>query len=172
MTDIRDYLQLAREAGAYKDIELEILKETLLAWTERPGDPCSVVELRDGRVLAGFAVFARTAGTEYTWDVRALCVDPIYRGKGVGERLADLIEEEILSAHPQGIIRVEISKRKEDAVGSGFLLARGFSLIGHIESFYESGDDYYIYAKHVSLHEREEEEKTPDGESRSEAESA
>lgn len=164
MTDIRDYIQLAREAGAFKDIELEILKETLLAWMERPGDPCSVVELRDGKVLAGFAVFARTQGTEYTWDVRAVCVDSIYRGKGVGQRLADLIEEEILASFPQGIIRVELSKRKEDAVGSGFLLERGFSLIGHIAGFYDTDDDYYIYAKHVSIHAPEKE-----GESKAEA---
>ena len=165
VTDIQDYIRLARESGAYKDIELDILKETLLAWMERPGDPCSVVELRDGKLLAGVAVFARTQGTEYTWDVRALCVDSAYRGKGVGQRLADLIGEEILSTSPQGIIRVELSKRKEDAVGTGFLLDRGFSLIGHIEGFYDADDDYFIYAKHVSNHAPEsEDESKADGE--------
>ncbi len=159
MTDIRDFIQLARDSGAYKDIELDILKETLLNWTERPGDPCSVVELRDGRVLAGFAVFARTQSTDFTWDVRAVCVDSIYRGKGVGQRLVDLIEEEILGSASQAIIRFELSKRKEAAVGEGFLLDRGFTLIGHIEGFYEQGDDYFIYAKHVSMHQPEEAEE-------------
>lgn len=155
-TDIKDYMQLAAETGAYKDIELDILKETLVAWTERPGNPCSVVELRDGKVLAGFAVFARTPGTDYTWDVRAMCVDSIYRGKGVGQRLSDLIEEEILASHPQGIIRFELSRRKEAAVGEGFLLDRGYTLIGHIEAFYDVGDDYFIFAKHVSIHDRDQ----------------
>jgi GNAT superfamily N-acetyltransferase len=155
VTDIREYIELARDMGAFKDIEIDILKETLIAWTERPGDPCSVVELRDGRVLAGFAVFARTQGTDFTWDVRAFCVDSVYRGKGVGQRLADLIEEEILDSTDHGIIRVELSKKKESAVGEGFLLERDFTLIGHIEGFYESNDDYYIYAKHVTIHEPE-----------------
>jgi len=155
VTDIQDFIQLARDSGAYKDIELDILKETLLSWKERPGDPCSVVELRDGKVLAGFAVFARTQSTDFTWDVRAVSVDAIYRGKGVGQRLVDLIEEEILSSAAQAIIRFELSKRKEVAVGEGFLLDKGFSLIGHIEGFYELGDDYFIYAKHVSIHQPE-----------------
>jgi len=155
VTDIRDYIELALDMGAYKDIEIDILKETLIAWTERPGDPCSVVELRDGRVLAGFAVFARTQGTDFTWDVRAFCVDSVYRGKGVGQRLADLIEEEILSSTDHGIIRVELSKKKELAVGEGFLLDRDFTLIGHIKAFYDSEDDYFIYAKHVTIHKPE-----------------
>ncbi|MEI6874745.1 MAG: GNAT family N-acetyltransferase [Spirochaetota bacterium] len=150
MTDFREYIRLARDSGAYKDIELEILKETLNSWSEHPGDPCSVVELGDGKVLAGFAVFARAPNTDYTFDVRAICVEKIYRGKGVGEKLAEMIEEETLTQSPQAVIRFEISRRKEAAVGSGFLLERGFALIGHIEAFYDSEDDYYIYAKHVS----------------------
>ncbi len=159
VTDIRDYIELARDMGAFKDIEIDILKETLVAWTERPGDPCSVVELRDGRLLAGFAVFARTQGTDFTWDVRAFCVDSIYRGKGVGQRLAELIEEEILATTDHGIIRVELSKKKEMAVGEGFLLDRDFMLIGHIKGFYELEDDYFIYAKHVTIHEPEIEDR-------------
>lgn len=169
MTDIRDYIELARETGAFKDIEVDILKETLLAWLERPGDPCSVVELRDGKILAGFAVYARTLGTDFTWDVRAFCVDSIYRGKGVGQRLADLIEEEILNRAEQGIIRAELSRKKEVAVGEGFLLDSDFTLIGHIADFYELGDDYYIYAKHVSIHAHESEQEA-EAEAGSEAE--
>jgi ribosomal protein S18 acetylase RimI-like enzyme len=163
MTDIREYIQLARETEAFKDIELDILKETLSSWAERPGDPCSVVELRDGKTLAGFAVYARAHNTDYTYDVRAICVDTSYRGKGVGQKLAEMIEEETISQAPQAIVRFEISRTKEEAVGAGFLLERGFSLIGHIKAFYATEDDYYIYAKHVSIHaakaKKEEEEK-------------
>ncbi len=152
MTNIQEYLQLARETKVYKDIELDILMETLSSWAKSPGDPCSVAELRDGKTLAGFAVYARAHNTEYTFDVRAICVDSVYRGKGVGQKLAEMIEEETIAQAPQAIIRFEISRRKEESVGSGFLLDRGFSLIGHIESFYDTENDYYIYAKHVSIH--------------------
>jgi len=162
MTDIREYLQLARESRAYKDIELDILQETLASWAERPGDPCFVAELRDGKVLAGFAVYVKAQNTDYTYDVRAICVDSIYRGKGVGQRLAEVIEEETLQREPQAIIRFEISRKKEESVGTGFLLEKGFSLIGHIEAFYDSADDYYIYAKHVSIHPHKEEAAAPE----------
>jgi GNAT superfamily N-acetyltransferase len=159
MTDIHEYIQLARESGAYKDIELDILKETLASWAERPGDPVSVVELRDGKILAGFAVYARVPNTDFTFDVRAICVDKVYRGKGVGQKLAETLEEETLRQSTQVIIRFEISRRKEESVGSGFLIDAGFSLIGHIAAFYDSEDDYYIYAKHFPLPPVEDTEK-------------
>jgi ribosomal protein S18 acetylase RimI-like enzyme len=117
------------------------------------------VELGDGKVLAGFAVFARAPNTDYTYDVRAICVEKMYRGKGVGQKLAEMIEEEAMAQSNQAVIRFEISRRKEESIGSGFLLDRGFSLIGHIEAFYDSEDDYYIYAKHVTNRPPEPKEK-------------
>ena len=159
MIDIHEYIQLARDSGAYKDIELEILKETLITWQEHPGDPCSVVELRDGKLLAGYAVFARANNTEYTYDVRSICVDAVYRGKGVGQKLAEMIEDEVLTIGPQAIIRFEISRKKEAIVGEGFLLERDFAMIGHIKAFYDFEDDYYIYAKHVSTFISEDEDE-------------
>jgi GNAT superfamily N-acetyltransferase len=163
MIDIREYLKLARDSGAYKDIEIDILKETLIAWLEHPGEPCSVVELRDGNLLAGFAVFARAKNTEYSYDVRSICVDAVYRGKGVGQKLTEMIEEEVLNFGPQAIVRFEISKKKEAVVGEGFLLERDFAMIGHIKAFYDTEDDYFIYAKHVSNFMNREDGEGEDG---------
>ena len=59
MIDNREYESLARETGALRDIELEILKETISTWRERPGDPYTLIEVRDGKILAGFAVMGR-----------------------------------------------------------------------------------------------------------------
>ncbi|MFZ4617327.1 MAG: GNAT family N-acetyltransferase [Rectinemataceae bacterium] len=163
MIDIREYLKLARNSGAYKDIEIDILKETLITWLEHPGEPCSVVELRDGNLLAGFAVFARANNTEYSYDVRSICVDAVYRGKGVGQKLTEMIEEEVLNFGPQAIVRFEISKKKEAVVGEGFLLERNFAMIGHIKAFYDTEDDYFIYAKHVSNFMNREDGEGEDG---------
>jgi GNAT superfamily N-acetyltransferase len=149
MIDIREYEQLARETGAYKDIELEILKETLLLWKDRPGDPYTLLELRDGKILAGFVVASRTPNTEFTFDVRDFCIDQAYIGKGVSARLVEMLEEEVGRIARSAIVRVETSRRKEDALGRGTLAEAGYALIGHIPDFYEPGDDYFIFAKHV-----------------------
>jgi GNAT superfamily N-acetyltransferase len=149
MTDPREYEELARETGAFRDIELAILKETLSAWSEKPGEPYTLLEIRDGRVLAGFAVMGRESNSEYTYDLKGICIDPSYIGTGVTARLLDMLEEELLKQGSSAILRVETSARKEGAIGKGLLAERGFSLIGHIPNFYEPGDDYFMYAKHL-----------------------
>ncbi len=149
MTDINEYARLAQEGGAFKDIELEILKESLLTSIERPGLPYRSVELRDGKLLAGFGLLFRTPGADFTFDVAALCVDASYLDKGIGRKLIDLIEEEALRAEPSAIVRFEISTRKRSAAGPGLLEECGYSLIGHIADFYGKEDDYYMYARHL-----------------------
>ncbi len=149
MSDLSEYEELARETGAFKDIELDILKEAFVAWRQHPGDPYSVFEIRDGKILAAFAVLCRESGTEYTFDVRAICVEPSYIGKGVSASLLGIVEAETLKSDSSAILRFETSRRKEEAIGEGILADRGFSLIGHIPDFYAPGDDYYMYAKHL-----------------------
>jgi len=145
--DIKEYCSLARESGAYKDIELDLLAETLSVWMERPGDPYVLLDLRDGKILAGFAIICKASNTEYTYDLRLLSIEKAYIGKGVAQRLIAIIEEEILKTEPVAILRAEISRTKEDSVGRGLFEAEGFSCIGHIVDFYEAGDDFYMFAK-------------------------
>lgn len=150
MLDVREYTELVAENGAYKDIELDILKDTLVVWSERPGKPYTLIEIRDGRVLAGFALFMRAQNTDFTYDIHTIAIDRDYRGKGVGRKLLEMLEEELLRNEPQAIIRAELSKAKEEAVEMGLFLEAGYTLVGHIPSFYETENDYFIYAKHVS----------------------
>jgi hypothetical protein len=149
MTDPREYEGLARETRAFKDIELEILKESLRAWSDRPGDPFSLVELRDGKLLAGFALMCKESSTEYTFDAKAICVGPSYLGSEVTDIVVGMLESELLKTESSAILRVETSTKKEAAIGKGVLASRGYALIGHIPDFYEAGDDYYMYAKHL-----------------------
>ncbi|MBP7096824.1 MAG: GNAT family N-acetyltransferase [Spirochaetia bacterium] len=147
MIDVREYEQLALETGAYRDIELDILGETLEVWKERPGQPYTLVEIRDGKQLAGFCLYHKAQATEYTYDIHTLAVGRDYRGKGVGTRLVELVRDEIVTREPYGIIRSETSKAKERAIEPGFYEANGFETIGHIPDFYENENDYYIYAR-------------------------
>ncbi|MGA2547392.1 MAG: GNAT family N-acetyltransferase [Rectinemataceae bacterium] len=161
MIDTAEYEGLAREMGAFKDIELDILKETFSAWQARPGDPYTILELRDGKILAGFAVICRKASTDYSFDLRAICVDPSYIGKGVTAKILGMLEEELLRTEASAILRIEISTIKETAIGKGVLSDRGYSLIGHIPDFYEPGDDYFMYAKHIHRAAAGEEKEGP-----------
>jgi GNAT superfamily N-acetyltransferase len=164
MIDLREYEGLARETGAYEDIELDILKEAFSAWGKNPGDPYTILELRDGKILAGFAVMRRGETTDYSFDAQAFCVDPSYLGKGVAERLLSMLEEETLRLAPSAILRFETSSKKAGAFGAGTLPGAGYSLIGHIPDFYSPGNDYFMYAKHLHLRRVKSDEGAQSGE--------
>lgn len=150
MINVREYELLTMETGSYQDIELDILRETLNVWKDRPGVPYELIELRDGQVLAGFCLFYRSPNTEYTFDIHTFVVGRDYRSKAVGPRLVELLEESISSQVPYAVIRIETSKVKESAIANGFFESVGFQTIGHIPGFYETDNDYYIYVRAVS----------------------
>ncbi|HUW71431.1 MAG TPA: GNAT family N-acetyltransferase [bacterium] len=150
MINIREYELLSLETGAYRDIELDILKETLAAWKESPGKPFELIELRDGIILAGFCLYYRSPNTDYTFDVHTFVIGRDYRSGAVGPRLMALLEEKLLETNTYAVIRVETSKVKEQAIGESFYQNSGFQTIGHIPGFYDSDNDYYIYVKAVS----------------------
>jgi hypothetical protein len=155
MIDLREYHELARESGAYTDIELDILDEALAAWGKSPGKPDIMVELRDGKVLAGFALMRREEVTEYTFNVQAICIGPSFIGTGAIEGLLAKLEDEILARADSAILRIETSTAKSASFGAEMLAKAGYSLIGHIPDFYLKGNDYFMYAKHLRAKERE-----------------
>lgn len=169
MINIREYELLTLETGAYRDIELDILKETLAAWKESPGSPFELIELRDGRVLAGFCLYYRSPNTEYTFDIHTFVVGRDYRNKAVGPRLLELLEEAVTQKTPYAVVRVETSRVKEHAIGDSFYGNNGFQTIGHIPGFYETDNDYYIYVRSASVSANEPTDP-PDPEPESNAE--
>ncbi len=150
MINIREYELVSLETGAYRDIELDILKETLATWKENPGKPFELIELRDGSILAGFCLYYHAPNTEYTFDVHTFVVGRDYRNKAVGPRLIELLEERLLETRKYAVIRMETSRVKENAIGDEFFQSIGFQTIGHIPGFYDAENDYYIYVKAVS----------------------
>jgi ribosomal protein S18 acetylase RimI-like enzyme len=150
MINIREYELVSLETGAYRDIELDILKETLAAWKESPGKPFELIELRDGVILAGFCLYYKAPNTDYTFDVHTFVIGRDYRNRVVGPRLIELLEERLLESRKYAVIRVETSKVKEEAIGDSFFQVNGFQTIGHIPAFYDTENDYYIYVKAVS----------------------
>jgi len=150
LTDIDGCLRLARETGAFLDIELEMLTESLRDWAGNPGEPYTLVERREGEALEGFALVRREASTEFTFDVTAFCLASSRAVREAGARLLEDVEREALRGEVSAIVRFEMSRRREKAVDRRLLVESGYALIGHIPDFYGPGDDYFMYAKHVS----------------------
>lgn len=150
IVDISEYEYLVLGLQILKDIELDILHETLLAWKQNPGNPYMLTEIRDGKQLAGFCIYYQSPNTEYSYDVHTFCIGVNYKHTSVAEALLKQLEQEILSKHSYAVIRIETSQNKENAIGEEFFIKAGFQQIGHIPSYYELGNDYFIYSKSIS----------------------
>lgn len=150
MININEYIQLSQETGAFRDIELDILEEALQVWKANPGAQFELIELRDGAVLAGFCLYNKAGHTDFSFDIHNLIVGRDYKNKFVGLKLVELLEENLRKHNNFSIIRIETSCAKESVLGSNFYLDMDFMLLGHIPSFYDKNNDYFIYIKSVS----------------------
>lgn len=145
--DLREYEHAAAGSNVYRGVELELLMETLNAWKERPGDPYILLDLRDGRTLAAFALICRASNRNNTYEIRYLCVDRDYRATIGGARIFEMIDEEVLRRDPYALLQYETSRKKLSGLGQATPEAAGYRMIGHIPDFYAEGNDYYLYAR-------------------------
>lgn len=145
--DIQELEKAAGRTGVFKAVEIDLLHETLLSWKNSPGDPYTVLELRDGKSLVAFAIISRITGRESTYDLRYLVVDRDYRTTEGGRHLLQLIEDELLANSSYAVIRLESSGLKLLNIGPDTLTEAGYKVIGHIEGYYGPDNDYYYLIK-------------------------
>ncbi len=155
MVNIVEYELLSMETAVFEDIELDLLRETLKVWKDKPAKPYELVEVREGRTLAGFCLFYKSPDTEYTFDIHSFVIGSRYRNSAFGGSLLSLVMDKVSSLVSCGVLRIETSRNKENSVADGFFPSHGFQLIGHIPDFYKSDNDYYIYMKQICVPESE-----------------
>ena len=147
--DMQEFERVASNTGAFKGVEIDLLHETLLSWKSSPGDPYTVLELRDGKILVAYAIISRINGRESTYDIRYVVVDRDYRSTEGGKHLLDLLDEDLLSRSSYAVIRLETSGKKLDILKPETFLETGYKMIGHIPGYYGAEDDYYYLIKTV-----------------------
>ena len=147
--DFHEYERVASNTGVYKGVELDLLKETLRSWHESPGDPYTLLELRDGKALVAFAMIGKITGRNSTYDIRYIIVDRDYRSTSGCAHLISMIDEELLKNSPYAVIRVEISMQRLTSLGTVKFEESGYKLIGHIPEYYGEGDDYYYFVRTI-----------------------
>jgi len=147
--DTLEYESLASDTGVYGGVDMDILRETISAWKASPGDPYTMLELRDGKTLAAFAIVSRTNGREATFDIRYLALDRDYRSSEAGARILDMIEEDLLKKYSYAVIRLETSGKKITNLGLSRYESAGYKIIGHLSGYYGDDNDYYYLVKTI-----------------------
>ena len=100
----------------------------------------------DGDTLAGFVCWGPTPGTEGTFDLYWLVVDPARHGQGIGTQLLSDVERR-LKTDDGRLIVTETSSRADYGPTRAFYEHRGYTRAATIPGYYAPGDDLVIYSK-------------------------
>jgi len=102
-----------------------------------------------GDTLTGCVCWRPTAGTEGTYDLYWLVVDPARHGQGIGTQLLTEVEQRLRAARGRLIV-TETSSRADYAPTRAFYEHRGYTRAATIPGYYAPGDDLVIYRKDLT----------------------
>ena len=102
-----------------------------------------------GDELVGYACWGPTPGTEGTYDLYWIVVDPAWQGKGVGTLLLRAVEAKLV-AEDCRLIVVETSSRAGYAPTRGFYERRGYAPAARVPGYYAPDDDLIVYLKDLT----------------------
>ncbi|MDA0679209.1 MAG: ribosomal protein S18-alanine N-acetyltransferase [Proteobacteria bacterium] len=117
-----------------------VFRDCLLA-----GYHCAVVE-REGAVV-GYSVLSIAAGDAHILN---LCIDPLYRELGYGERLLDDI---LSAARRDGVNEIFLEVRPSNEKAIALYLKKGFRNIAYRPAYYQANDgreDAAVFSKQLN----------------------
>lgn len=138
---------LTRATGVFRESEVATAVE-LLDGALAGDDDYRFVGGYDGDELVAYACWGPTPGTEGTWDLYWIVVDPRWQRRGIGAALLTEVERR-LRADRCRLLVVETSSRPDYAATREFYARRGFTRAAMVPGYYAPGDDLVIYLKDV-----------------------
>ncbi len=99
-------------------------------------------------VLAGFACYGPTPGTDRTYDLYWIAVDPATQGSGCGTILLNEVERRLKGQNARLVV-VETSSRSDYKNSRGFYIRRGYTEAARACDFYAPADDRITFTKRL-----------------------
>jgi GNAT superfamily N-acetyltransferase len=124
-------------------IAAELVEETLRRGKASGYEFAMAVE--DGRLL-GYACFGRIGGTEASFDLYWIAVEPELQGRGLGQVLLARCEQRAREAGG-GRLYVETAGRTEYEPTRRFYTRAGYRIEATLPDFYAPGDAKLIFVK-------------------------
>jgi ribosomal protein S18 acetylase RimI-like enzyme len=98
--------------------------------------------------LAGFACYGPTPGTDRTYDLYWIAVDPAAQGSGSGTILLNEVERRLQGLNARMLV-VETSSRSDYGNTRRFYIRRGYVEAARARDFYAPADDRITYTKRL-----------------------
>jgi ribosomal protein S18 acetylase RimI-like enzyme len=137
--------------GFFSVDEIEIAEELPRERLEKGiGSGYDFVLVDVGGRLVGYACFGHVAGTDATWDLYWIAVDPDCQGKGLGAAILYEAELAMAQAGARKIV-AETSTTETYALTRQFYAKSGFALAAELQDYYRIGDGMAIYIKDISM---------------------
>lgn len=141
------------------DVALELFDEVFADGTIRapydPGDGAADYEFvgsftRDeSERLVGYVCYGATPGTDRTYDLYWIAVDPRHQGSGNGTLLLDEVERRLRQREARLLV-VETSSRDDYAATRRFYQSRGYTEAARLSDFYAPGDHRVVLTKRIT----------------------
>jgi ribosomal protein S18 acetylase RimI-like enzyme len=140
-------VELARETGVFKPIEIQALREVLDDYhaTNRQAGHRSVTEC-EGDLIRGFAYYAPAAMTDRTWYLFWIAVLKSLHGQNIGSELLRFAEAEVRKSNGR-LLLIETSSLDHYRPTRNFYLKHGYEQASVLRDFYADGDDMVVFAK-------------------------
>jgi len=139
---------LTRATGVFREEEVRTAVE-LLDDALAGDDDYRLVGAYAADELVGWACWGPTPGTDGTWDLYWIAVDPARHGTGVGSDLLREVEGQVRAGGGRLVV-VETSSRADYAPTRAFYEKRGFTRAAVLPGYYAPGDDLVIYLKDLT----------------------
>lgn len=98
--------------------------------------------------LVGFACYGPTPGTDRTYDLYWIAVDPAHGRAGIASLLIDEVERR-LHGQTARLMVVETSSRSDYTPARRFYARRGYAEAARVAGFYAPDDDRIILTKRI-----------------------
>lgn len=103
----------------------------------------------EGDRLDGYACFGPTPGTDGTYDLYWIAMDPASQQSGGGSALLSAVEQQ-LSEREARLVVVETSSRPDYGPARRFYERRGYTAAARLRDFYAPNDDRIVYVKRLT----------------------
>lgn len=147
--DIDPLVELTRQTGKFKPIEITALWEVLTDYfstNQALGHLSVTFENEEG--IQGFAYYAQAAMTDRTWSLYWIAVSTHTQAKGIGGKLLKFVEEDIRHRNGRQLL-IETSSLAHYDLTRKFYLKHNYEQAAVVPDYYAEGDHMVIFRKRM-----------------------
>lgn len=144
-------LMILEQTQMFTPAEIEVALELIDLFLTNPDQKDYIVYVAENNAheITGYVCFGPTPATEGTFDLYWIAVSPNHQNQGIGKKLLEFTEFEIVKMNGRLVI-IETSGQEKYFKTQQFYLHNQYLLEARIKDFYRPLDDRLIFVKRLN----------------------